>query len=220
MPLSEAGAAVESLWRLLEGIGYTGLFDAEFVYDDRDGLFKILEVNGRPWWQLELAMACGLDLTAMAYRDALGLRLAPAPDYFLGRTWVHPIPDLKAWWALARRRDGEVVGGFPVGAWFRGANALFTRDDPGPLAEEVARVARRLVPGWARPSPGRVRPMRAAPGERLAALVQRRPPCSPGCARSSPTRTSVATLALFVASQPVAPTPPTPSSAQTSWTAR
>ena len=143
IPLSEAGEAVDSLSRLFEGTAYVGLFDAEFKYDARDGRFKILEVNARPWWQLELAGASGLDLPLMAYRDALGLAVATAPGYRLGRTWVNPVPDLRAWWA--GRARGEGVGGVPPRSWFGGANALFTRDDPMPVADELARLARKAV---------------------------------------------------------------------------
>jgi D-aspartate ligase len=143
MPLREAGEAPESLARLLEGLGYVGLFDAEFVYDARDGRYKVLEVNARPWWQLELAGAAGLDLTLMAYRDALGLPLPSAPGYRVGRTWVHPVPDLRAWWSA--RSDGSVLGGFPLRSWFGGANAIFPADDPMPAAEELARLMRWLV---------------------------------------------------------------------------
>jgi D-aspartate ligase len=141
--MSEAEQALESLRRLFDGIGYSGLFDAEFVHDERDVRFKILEVNARPWWQLELAGASGLDLALMAYRDALGLPLPEAGRYRVGRTWVHPLPDLRAWWAA--RKSGDVLGGSPLRSWFRGANALFSWDDPKPVAEEVARLARRFV---------------------------------------------------------------------------
>jgi D-aspartate ligase len=143
IPMSEAEQALESLRRLFDGIGYSGLFDAEFVHDARDGRFKILEVNARPWWQLELAGASGLDLALMAYRDTLGLPLPEAGTYRVGRTWVHPLPDLRAWWA--GRRSGDLLGGFPLRSWFRGANALFSWDDPRPVMEEVARLARRLA---------------------------------------------------------------------------
>jgi D-aspartate ligase len=143
IPLSEARQAVESLRRLLEGIAYVGLFDAEFKYDTRDGRFKILEVNARPWWQLELAGASGLDLTLMAYRDALGLAVPPAPRYRVGRRWVHPRPDVRAW--RAGRRDGSVAGGFPLRSWVGGANAIFSWDDPLPAAEELRDVARQAM---------------------------------------------------------------------------
>ena len=137
MPLNEAGDAVESLHRLFGGMAFAGLFDAEFKYDARDGRFKILEVNARPWWQLGLSEACGLGLTVMAYRDALGLPLAPAARYPVGRAWVNPVPDLRAWWG--RATNGH-AGGVPLRSWLGGANAVFSWDDPMPAVEALARV--------------------------------------------------------------------------------
>ncbi len=153
IPLGEVTSAVESLRRLFAGIGFVGLFDAEFKYDARDGRFKIFEVNPRPWWQLELAGASGLDVCLMAYRDALGLPLPSAPEYRVGRTWVHPMPDLRAWWA--GRGSGGTAGGFPLRSWLGGANAVFSWDDPMPGIEQLARSARKAVAyAWSTRSAG------------------------------------------------------------------
>jgi predicted ATP-grasp superfamily ATP-dependent carboligase len=139
----EVSEAIASLRRLFEDLGYFGLFDAEFKQDARDGRFKILEVNARPWWQLELSGAAGLDVCTMAYRDAIGQPLPRLSAYKIGKTWVHPGPDLKAWWA--GHRHGEQTGPFPLRAWFGGANAVFSWDDPKPAGEELARLAIRVV---------------------------------------------------------------------------
>jgi predicted ATP-grasp superfamily ATP-dependent carboligase len=140
IPLDEVAPAAESLHRLFNGIGFKGFFDAEFKQDERDGQFKIFEVNARPWWQLELCGASGLDVCGMAYRDALGQPIAAAPDYRIGRTWVHPVPDFKAWWA--GRKGGGSAGGFPMRTWLGGANALFTPDDPMPGFEQFKQSLR------------------------------------------------------------------------------
>jgi predicted ATP-grasp superfamily ATP-dependent carboligase len=177
VPLDEVDPAVHSLTRLLGGLGYTGLFDAEFKYDERDGLFKVLEVNARPWWQLEIAAASGLDLCSMAYRDALGLPFAGGREYAIGRTWVHPLPDLKAWWAS--RRAGTVAGPTPVRAFFGGANAIFAGDDPMPAVDEVTSRLRgtlrsplkRLRAERPAPAPG---PQRPAAAPRVSAGARRR----------------------------------------------
>ena len=139
MPLREAEPALESLSRLLAGLGYTGLFDAEFKYDERDGLFKVLEVNARPWWQLEIAAASGLDLCMMAYRDALGLPLAAGAG----------LPD-RAHLGPPGARPARLVGGqahrqrpaSPPRAFFGGANAILSRDDPMPVTDELGRHLR------------------------------------------------------------------------------
>ena len=139
----EVSEAIASLQSLFEELGYFGLFDAEFKHDPRDGGFRILEVNARPWWQLELSGAAGLDVCTMAYRDAIGQPLPRISAYKIGKTWVHPGPDLKAWWAGHRR--GEQTGTFPLRAWFGGANAVFSWDDPKPAVDELARVAISLM---------------------------------------------------------------------------
>jgi predicted ATP-grasp superfamily ATP-dependent carboligase len=143
IPLPDVSEALDALRRLFESLGYRGLFDAEFKLDSRDGRFKILEVNARPWWQLELASSAGVDLCLLAYRDALGQPLPRVDPYRVGQTWVHPVPDLRAWWQ-ARRTDDHSAG-FPLRVWFTGANAVFSRDDPKPALEELGRVAGRVL---------------------------------------------------------------------------
>jgi predicted ATP-grasp superfamily ATP-dependent carboligase len=143
VPMSEVSDAADSLRRLLDGLRYVGLFDAEFKYDERDGRFKILEVNARPWWQLALSKASGLDLMTMAYRDALGLPLAETEGYRVGRTWVHPVPDLRAWWSS--RAGRKATAGLPLRAWCGEANAIFSWDDPMPAIGELVRVSRRAL---------------------------------------------------------------------------
>ena len=143
IPLGDVSPALESLRRLFDGTGFVGFFDAEFKHDARDGRFKIFEVNPRPWWQLELAEASGLNLCLMAYRDALGFPVSSALEYRVGRRWVHPLPDFRAWRA-GRKGDGN-AGGFPLRSWVGGANALFSRDDPMPGLGQVADAARRAV---------------------------------------------------------------------------
>jgi predicted ATP-grasp superfamily ATP-dependent carboligase len=141
--LDEVSEALDSLRRLFEGLGYVGLFDAEFKLDERDGLFKILEVNARPWWQLALAEASGLEVCVMAYCDALGEPLPRSSAYRIGQCWVHPVPDLQAWWA--GRLHGDREGGFPLRVWFTGTNAVFSWDDPVPAAADLLRLGGRLL---------------------------------------------------------------------------
>ena len=60
-----------------QAVSYRGIFSAEFKCDDRDGFFKILEVNARPWWYVEAAACAGMDVCSMAYHDALGPTVEP-----------------------------------------------------------------------------------------------------------------------------------------------
>ena len=73
VPFDEVADAADELVRLLASVGYRGIFSAEFKRDERDGVLKLLEVNVRPWWYVEFAALCGVDVCHLAYREALGL---------------------------------------------------------------------------------------------------------------------------------------------------
>jgi D-aspartate ligase len=154
VPLRDVAPAVDALRRLFQGLGYRGLFDAEFVCDERDGVFRILEVNARPWWQLELAAAAGLDLVGMAYDDALGRPVRDATGYRVGARWVNPIEDLRS--RLSRHRTG-IDPPSPRDPWLRARHGVFRWDDPVPGFAELARLLRSAK----HPRPGTV----ASPGE-------------------------------------------------------
>jgi D-aspartate ligase len=148
VPLGEVEGAVDSLSRLLPAIGYRGIFSAEFKRDPRDGVLKILEVNARPWWFIEFTALCGVDVSVLAYRDALGLELPELGDYAVGERCVLLPRDVQAYRAL------RVSAGLSLSSWLRswiGARAtIFAWSDPLPAlslpfwaARRTARLARR-----------------------------------------------------------------------------
>lgn len=183
IPRLEVQAAIDALGALFRAIGYRGgLFDAEFSFDERDGLFKVIEINARPWWQLQLTQSAGLDVCMMAFQDALGEPVPTARGYRLGMTWVHPLPDLSAWWADRHRADR--AGAFPLRTWFTGPNAVFSWDDPKPAIDEVARsvkLATGRMPHFGKPNAKNQTPQ----GELVP--VPRGGAKPPGLARSSRT---------------------------------
>jgi predicted ATP-grasp superfamily ATP-dependent carboligase len=148
VPPDEAAEAAASLRHLLGSLGYRGMFSAEFKRDERDGTFRILEVNARPWWYVEFAARAGMDVVRLAYRAALGLPLDPPKRYQVGRTMIYPYYDHPACRALvpgrvaaARRFLADLV---------RADQAVFSWDDPVPALRDWTRhaqgfVARRLL---------------------------------------------------------------------------
>ena len=87
--------AIDSLKALLAGTGYRGIFSAEYKLDDRDGVFKILEVNARPWWFIEFAARAGVNVCAMSYQDALERPVADVSIYRVGLRCVFLPNDIK-----------------------------------------------------------------------------------------------------------------------------
>jgi D-aspartate ligase len=158
VPLARVASAVASLDRLLPHLSYRGVFEAEFKLDPRDGQFKLLEVNARPWYFIGFAADCGMDFCAMAYRDALGLPVEPQEAYPVGRHCVVG-SDRFACWALYRR--GELGAWAWLRSWLGARQMLFAWDDPAPGVMRIVRylgiAGRRLLArlglwGWAEPS--------------------------------------------------------------------
>ena len=135
---TDVAAAVESLDRLLYLTSYRGIFSAEFKFDARDQLFKILEINARPWWYVEFAARCGVDVCGMAYQDAIRQPFSSSSDYKVGRRCVFLIQDYRG------RRASPPQGRSGFWSWIRswlGAHdALFSWDDPRPALSEAARL--------------------------------------------------------------------------------
>lgn len=130
---------------LLAELGYEGISQVEYKRDARDGSYKLMEANFRPWTWMGLATACGTNLPLAAHRWALGdgdwreadgsghvgrpraphrRHSAPRP-----RRWVWLVPE-----AAYTVRDLR-CGVRPRLAQWRGlrAEAFFSRGDPAPL---------------------------------------------------------------------------------------
>lgn len=129
IPLGQVQEAVDTVGRLCSALRYRGIFDAEFKYDDRDGRYKIVEINARPWWFVEFATRCGVDLCRMAYDDALGLDVKQVTTYPAGRRCFYLHSDL-----AAHHAADPGVGGLL--RWFRSVKGadeiLYCWDDPKP----------------------------------------------------------------------------------------
>lgn len=61
--------------KILGAMGYYGLSEVEFMFDPRDGKYKLLEINARPWGWHTLAIAAGVDLPYLLYQDMLGEKI-------------------------------------------------------------------------------------------------------------------------------------------------
>jgi len=120
---------VESLDRLFAHLSYRGVFEAEFKYDERDGRFKLLEVNPRPWSFIGFAADCGVDLSEMAYWDALDVPVEPVATYRVGR---HCVVGLDRFACSQLFRQGRLTLWAWVREWIGAHQLLFTWRDPLP----------------------------------------------------------------------------------------
>ena len=154
------GCANESRWEpevarlgqiLLDRLGYRGLGGVEFKRDDRDGLFKLIEINGRTAMTDELPIASGIDFPWLAYRDLTGEPVEEVRCFEEGVKWFRVRHDFAAF--RQYRREGTLSWG----AWLRSYRgrkvySTFSRDDPLCLIRRFLwETLRRLkVPGGRR----------------------------------------------------------------------
>lgn len=76
--------------RLLEAMNWHGIAEIEFKVDLRDSTFRLMEINGRFWGSLEVAIASGVDFPYLLYCLAVDGDVQPTFNYKVGikRRWL------------------------------------------------------------------------------------------------------------------------------------
>jgi D-aspartate ligase len=83
----------ETAKKILSCIGYYGISEVEFMLDPRDGIYKLLEINARPWGWHSLAIAAGVDLPYLLYQDMLGEEIK-TNDFEKNIKWIRLTTDI------------------------------------------------------------------------------------------------------------------------------
>lgn len=89
-----------------EGIGYTGVGSIEFKKDDRDGQFKLLELNPRFWKQNNHPTFAGINFAYINYLDCIGEDVTPSLIFKENICWLNSIEDFGSF--LANRKRGYI----------------------------------------------------------------------------------------------------------------
>jgi predicted ATP-grasp superfamily ATP-dependent carboligase len=95
--------ALEHSRRLLERLGWHGVAMVEFKQDDRDDSFRLMEINGRFWGSLQLAIDSGVDFPAILLDIARNSDVAPVDSYKVGVRSRWFLGDLDALLAALRK---------------------------------------------------------------------------------------------------------------------
>ena len=119
--------------RFFRGVNYRGVGSIEFKKDDRDGQYKMIELNARLWQQNVQATYAGINFPLVQYLDLTGQPVEPTTRYKLGVRWFDAIQDFQAYNSL--RRNGSLSTIEWVRSWLGSdCYAYFAWDD--------------LKPGW------------------------------------------------------------------------
>jgi predicted ATP-grasp superfamily ATP-dependent carboligase len=99
-------ALIRQSFALLQLLQWQGVAMLEFKMDRRDGLAKLMEMNGRFWGSLQLASDAGMNFPLLLYRLACGENLPPQFDYRAGVKSRWLLGDLDhLWLTLTPRRE-------------------------------------------------------------------------------------------------------------------
>ncbi len=125
--------------RFFRALEWRGPGSIEFKRDDRDGAWKLIELNPRLWQQHGLAAACGVNFPLVQYRDLTG-DTEPAAGWRLGVRWIDEFRDVRSAW------DHMRAGRLTLWEWTRSLSgvrdfALMSADDPRPFLAALADFA-------------------------------------------------------------------------------
>lgn len=124
--------------RFLRAIDYYGLVELEYKLDERDGLYKLLDVNARTWGYHTLGSRAGVDFPAMLMADQLGQEVT-AVRARPGVRWVRLATDLPT--AFAEFFSGRLrVRPYLSSLRQADEEAVFSREDPLPGLAELALI--------------------------------------------------------------------------------
>ncbi len=133
---------------LLDAFGWCGVAMVEYKIDERTGTPYLMEINGRFWGSLQLAIDAGVDFPALLMAAALGKGPAPVTAYATGvrsRWFWGDVDHLLA--RLRRSRHALALPPNAPGRWaalrafltlHRGVDReeVLRRDDPRPFFRE------------------------------------------------------------------------------------
>jgi D-aspartate ligase len=124
--VTEAPGLLEYGEKLLEAAGYNGVCEVEFKFDQRDGQYKLLEVNPRTWKWHSIAEKAGTPFLPLYFDHLSGKTISPVEGY-KHVSFCHATTDIPVRMALLARGQRH---------WKRVLrpvqHAVWNRSDPAP----------------------------------------------------------------------------------------
>ncbi len=102
--------------RFMKGIGFVGPGVVGFKLDPDDQEWKLIEMNGRLWYQNHFLDKCGCNMPLAQYLDSTGEDFSPLKDFKEGVRWWDSMADFDSFVRL--RREGRIGYGEWIRSWF------------------------------------------------------------------------------------------------------
>jgi len=130
--------------KILQSMGFYGYACTEFKKDARDGVYKLMEVNGRHNLSGLLAVRCGINFPWIHYNHLLYGELPTARDYQAGVYWIDIIRDIGYSLKCFGREHyslSQYIQPYRKPHIF----AILDRRDPKPFMRRCSNLARRAL---------------------------------------------------------------------------
>lgn len=140
--------ATKTALKFYRGIEYRGIGHIELKKDDRDGKYKLLELNARTPPHNTLPTSAGINFPLIQYMELTNQRIEPIKDYRDDVKWLDAAVDCQSYYELSRN------GSLSLSNWLKSirhadCHAYYARDDLSPFLKEYlnkfARLPRYLV---------------------------------------------------------------------------
>ncbi len=146
---------LEATRRLMKRMGYNGVCMVEFRLAQDSRRWVLLEINGRFWGSLPLAIAAGCDfpryLFEMLRHGRSSFNVTYRTDVY-SRNWHSDLGFLRSMLRARKTTSSKVsltVGKLVSGAWnivrLRERSDTLTMDDPSPAVEEITTLVMKAV---------------------------------------------------------------------------
>lgn len=132
--------------KLINALGFYGYSCTEFKLDSRDGLYKLMEVNGRHNLSGLLATRCGLNFPVMHYHHLVFGEIPAQTRYELGKYWIDLSRDF-AYYFTGILAGKYSVGDFIKPYFSKHVFAIYDPRDMGPFFMRDKILIRDLFTG-------------------------------------------------------------------------
>ena len=143
--------------KLLRNLSWSGVAMVEFKIDAKDHIPKLMEINGRFWGSLQLAVDSGVNFPYLLYKAALGEHIPETLDYKVGvktRWFLGDLDHLLAIWfkgpkklSLPKNYPGRLRSLFSFFKFYEKnvRYEILTRDDPKPGLWEMKVYVKNIL---------------------------------------------------------------------------
>ena len=131
----------EMVSRYLKSVNYSGIFSAEFKKDQRDGIFKLLEINSRTSaWFSALSAKCGVNIMLIAYLNAIGKDTEYTDKYESVVKWLEIETEIKAVAGMISNGDLTITSWLSTLLQPNQEYFSFAKDDLDPFLVNLKRI--------------------------------------------------------------------------------